>query len=232
MKLMQIISIHNTNKITRKEIKKLRNYIGTYRVQQTTDTDYNFTDNDDDTYVKCKNNIRLFRYSDEVLGLYIPSPIIANRLRKDLWEYLTTETQEQILYEINNSSNHRLSGEWMFYFYENYIDKVAEIIEPKTTGANINPKSKKNLPKTKRNKYVPKDEEFMEFFKAKLKDIVTKNNSNISLYVKAYQFIESKSGKDITAYSKKNNIKLAEAMDALEITDVAIEILDEFEKLL
>ena len=207
----------------------MQKYVGTYRVHQTQDDNGEFTDNHDDTYIKCKNGMVVYRYNDEILALEIPKSPTANKMKDELWDYLTELTKSEITYDIEQSSQGSLSGENVFYFYEKFMDEVAKVIIPKTQGKGMNPRSKRN----KKNyiPYEPKNQELLDQFIEKMKVIVEQNGNNISLYMKVYKWLESRLEKNIIELAKEEEIKTLYALDMLGITGECIELLDEFKVL-
>ena len=207
----------------------MQKYIGRFRVKTPMINNNTFTHNKDDTYVRCKNNIEMYRYNNKILALYIPKVTSARKLKEQLWNYLTRNTQKIIKDDLDKHK--KLTGdEWVFYFYEKYIDQVAKIVQPKTGGAKIFPRSKKNLQKKKyKQAYTFKNKKLVEIFRNKLKEIVKNNNGNISLYNKAYYFIEKQLDMYLLKCAKINSLKFIEVLDELELLKEAIDLLYDFE---
>lgn len=109
-------------------------YRGTYRVVHEVDRrTMKPTDNPDDTYIYCANGGQIYRYSKDILvyeregcnGNYLYQKIIAAGVK--VTDHWTGESSVRI------------------YFGEEYLDILAKIVQARTLGANINPKSKRNL---------------------------------------------------------------------------------------
>lgn len=88
----------------------------------------------EDNYIYCANKGQIYRFNDEVLVYYREgrncSKVIINNI---------------VAKGIKIISNDSTSDDVMFKFYEKDIDKIAKILEARTTGADINPASKRNL---------------------------------------------------------------------------------------
>lgn len=205
----------------------MKNYVGRFRVRSPKKNDGTFTENLDDTYVVCKNNVEMYRYNDNILALYIPTARTSNKLQKELWHYLTNETKEMITYEIKRDN--KLSGEWVFYFEEKYIDLIAKMIKPKIGGAKINPRSNGYTNKSYRYiNYKIKNKKDMKILKDKLQDIVSKNKRNLMIYQYFYKFIEKELDINLIEYAKKGKIKPIEAIDKLDSINQAIGLINQF----
>lgn len=204
----------------------MRKYIKIYRVIQQTNSDgESFSDNQDDTYIPCKKNCQIYRYSPSTLALLIPSQQIANKYASLLSDYLT----EQSLIDCAE----KLTGETILYFDEKYLTQVSTIVQAKTSGSGISPSSIKNLSARKQNKkeyddYDAENEDSMNELQLKLKELVSANGNNIRLYIQYYKFLESELDVDIIQFAKDSNIKPIQAIDSLEVTDQAIKLLDKF----
>ena len=208
-------------------------YIGKYRVKAPVDSNGNFTNNKNDTYVECVNKCQMYRYNNDILALYCPGNRFANKLRQSLSKFLTKDCKLEM--DQNLNSRNSLEGEQTLYFFEKYIDEVAEIAKARTSGARIKPWSKKNIKKNKVNSYSPKDEFNYNLLKENMKKIVANCNQNIALYVKIYDFIErglsseiNKYAGKVHKYAKEKNIKFVDALDDMGLIEQAIIVLENF----
>ncbi len=109
----------------------MNKFIGTYRVCCEKDLITNKpVENGENTYIKCKKNCEIYRYSSEVLVLYIPTSkrgkMYLNLLKPYVFKY------------DNGDMEYRL------YFKESDLDKVVEVAKPSTQGKNIKPKNKRS----------------------------------------------------------------------------------------
>lgn len=147
----------------------LMRYKGTYRLlpeidQATNDfvRDENGDINDNDTYIACRNGIKVYAFGHEPdnkvtywLTAYVPS---LQKGRKTVRELQERNIDIRRVIETDS--------EVMFNFKAKDIDKIMEKLKPVTLGKNISPHSTKNLPKT--NYEIPKEniEEYKEIIGA------------------------------------------------------------------
>lgn len=147
----------------------LMKYKGTYRLlpeidQATNDfvRDENGEINDNDTYIACRNGIKVYAFGHEPdnkvtywLTAYVPS---LQKGRKTVRELQERNIDIRRVIETDS--------EVMFNFKAKDIDKIMEKLKPVTLGKNISPHSTKNLPKT--NYEIPKEsiEEYKEIIGA------------------------------------------------------------------
>lgn len=113
---------------------------------------------ENDIYIDCYKNVRIYHYGNRTLMVYIPSIGRGHNIIKSIQEELGND----IIYNIDETDS-----EIMFRFNSKYMDKLEKYLKPKTSGANISPFSSRNLPKNKDYK-IP-DEEFVSY-----KEIVSK----------------------------------------------------------
>ena len=113
---------------------------------------------ENDIYIDCYKNVRIYHYGNRTLMAYIPSIGRGHNIIKTIQEELGND----IIYNIEETDS-----EIMFRFNSKYMDKLEKYLNPKTSGANISPFSSRNLPKNKDYK-IP-DEEFVSY-----KEIVAK----------------------------------------------------------
>lgn len=183
-----------------KEKQGMNNYIGQYRVRTPIDHNGEFTDNLDDTYIKGRRGIELFRYSDTLLAIYIPNKTITRNVYNQLKQYFISETIEQLEIDINDNN---MGNEYILYFEEKYFQDhtinrlFKETLNLETQGSKIPPRSIKNLPRDKQ-KYIPQDEDNYIVLKDSISSIVSgyifdhKLKHNPAYYIKIYQYIMSK----------------------------------------
>ena len=112
---------------------------------------------ENDIYIDCYKNIRIYHYGNRTLMAYIPSIGRGHNIIK-----LINEIESDLIFDIEETSQ-----EILFKFNYKHSDKIIPLLNPKTSGANISPFSSRNLPKNKDYK-IP-DEEFVSY-----KDIVSK----------------------------------------------------------
>lgn len=183
-----------------KEKQGMNNYIGQYRVRTPIDHNGEFTDNFDDTYIKGRKGIELYRYTDTLLAIYIPNKTISRNVYNILKQYFTPETIKSMDYDIESDN---MSNEYIFYLEEKYFQDpqinrlFKETLNLETQGSKISPRSIKNLPRDKQ-KYIPQDEDNYIVLKDSISSIVSgyifdhKLKHNPAYYIKIYQYIMSK----------------------------------------
>lgn len=186
----------NDNKLNKK-IQGMNNYIGQYRVRTPIDTSGEFTDNFDDTYIKGRRGIELFRYSDTLLAIYIPNKTISRNVYNILKQYFTPETIKSMDPDIESDN---MSNEYIFYLEEKYFQDpqinrlFKETLNLETQGSKIPPRSIKNLPRDKQ-KYIPQDEDNYIALKDMVSSIVSgfvfvhQIKHSPAYYIKIYQYI-------------------------------------------
>lgn len=127
----------------------LRKYVGTYRVvaeydQSTNDfprlEDDNIDPSYDDVFIVCSHGNLIYHFGYSTLCAYIPSITRGRNIIRKLEE----ENLKDIIFDIEESDN-----EVLFKFKAGDIDKIAELLKAKVSGAKINPFSVRNLPKRK-----------------------------------------------------------------------------------
>ena len=112
---------------------------------------------ENDIYIDCYKNVRIYHYGNRTLMAYIPSIGRGHNIIK-----LINEIESDLIFDIEETSQ-----EILFKFNYKHSDKIIPLLNPKTSGANISPFSSRNLPKNKDYK-IP-DEEFVSY-----KEIVSK----------------------------------------------------------
>ena len=143
----------------------LNHYKGTYRLKieyeknsNTFPREANGQLADNDIYIDCYNNVRVFSYGHGVLECYVPSLGRGHNIIKSI----QSDFGEDIIFHIEETDS-----EILFRFHAKNMKKLEKYLKPKTSGTSISPFSTRNLPKNKEYK-IP-DEEF-----AMYKNIVAK----------------------------------------------------------
>lgn len=90
------------------------------------------TTNEDDTYLKCRSNTYIYRYSEDVLAIQFSSTGYKNNRLKD-FKSTGINVQPFVIGDFES----------VYLFYEKDIHKVVEILKPITRGANKSPKQRK-----------------------------------------------------------------------------------------
>lgn len=139
-------------------------YKGKYRLRTEYDLDTNtfpreYTGlySENDIYIDCYKNIRIYHYGKRTLIAYIPSIGRGHNIIKAIQE----ELGDDVIYNIEETDS-----EVMFRFNSKYMNELEKYLKPKTNGASISPFSSRNLPKSD---YKIPDEEFAAY-----KEIVAK----------------------------------------------------------
>lgn len=128
----------------------LMKYKGKYRIlaeidESTNDFPRDSSGNIEDScglYISCRNDCKIYDYGRDgkymQLCAYIPSLTRGRNVRKKM---------DASGVQYNNYDE--TDSEVTFLFPSTEIDKIAELLKAKTSGANISPFSKRNLPKAK-----------------------------------------------------------------------------------
>ena len=106
---------------------------------------------ENDIYIDCYKNIRIYHYGNRTLMAYIPSIGRGHNIIK-----LINEIESDLIFDIEETSQ-----EILFKFNYKHSDKIIPLLNPKTSGANISPFSSRNLPRNK--DYRIPDEEFVSY---------------------------------------------------------------------
>lgn len=115
----------------------MNSYIGKYRVFQEINLDTGKpTDNNEDTFLKCKYNSQVFRFDKNTLALLLTT---GNSIKKVIPQLQELGVKLDPFVEGD--------GEAIYHFPEKQLDLVASIVKPMTKGKNISPKSKKTVKK-------------------------------------------------------------------------------------
>lgn len=158
-------------------------YKGFYRLRTAIDKSTNtfpreytgqFAEND--VYIDCQKNIRIFRYGNRTLEAYIPSLGRGHNIIKAIQNDLGND----VIFRIEEADS-----EVLFRFNSKYMEVLEPYLKPKRNGADISPFSTKNLPKTK---YIIPNEDLVIY-----KEIVSKipKNQLISLVHTTNSFLQS-----------------------------------------
>jgi hypothetical protein len=211
----------------------MNNYIKQYRIRTPIDYNGEFTDNLDDTYIRGRRGIEMFRYSDILLAIYIPNKTITRNVYNQLKKYLTSETIEQLETDINDNN---MGNEYILYFEEKYFQDpqinrlFKETLNLETQGSKIPPRSIKNLPRDKQ-KYIPQDEENYIMLKDSINSIISgfvfdhQIKHNPKYYIKIYQYIMQELNiKNISP------VKILIYLDENKLLKNAIEIINKLNK--
>ena len=112
----------------------MKDYVGQYRVTCEFAWDTLKPTNGDDPYIACRGEGKIYRWGDDILVYSV-----GKRKNKALFATLKDEGIELV--------GEALEGEFDtdFSFYERDLHKVAKIVGALTKGADIPPKSKRNL---------------------------------------------------------------------------------------
>ncbi|MDE7424856.1 MAG: hypothetical protein K2N51_14400, partial [Lachnospiraceae bacterium] len=165
----------------------LSKYVGKYRVVAAIDKntndfcrdEYGNLENDQDIWIKCANNIKVFYYGKSYLKVYIPALGKGRNIIKTIYQrYINTKNAKVTQNTVTNKNglkyikeNIEILDNALFSkdletteFIESYMetdeeitflikdknfDSIVDIIKPLTNGAGISPFSTKNLPKCK-----------------------------------------------------------------------------------
>lgn len=165
----------------------LSKYVGKYRVVAAIDKntndfcrdEYGNLENDQDIWIKCANNIKVFYYGKSYLKVYIPSLGKGRNIIKTIYQrYINPKNAKSIQSTVINKNgleyikeNIEILDNTLFSkdietteFIKSYIetdeevtflirdknfDSIVDVIKPLTNGAGISPFSTKNLPKCK-----------------------------------------------------------------------------------
>ena len=209
----------------------LQRYVGTYRVL----AEYDKATNDfpripegcnkgmldpsfDDLFITCRAKGRIYHVGGSNLQYYCPSlgrgHNIVKRIYTDIigeikepfdYESLYNElTKDGLIYDIEDTDS-----EVLFKFKAKNIDIIAKYVEPKTSGASINPFSRKNL---HREKYVIPSEDLALY--KEITAVIPKEGMRVYIDMNK-AFLDSIKGKkhkdnDIKKDMQKSGLKVRE----------------------
>jgi len=174
----------------------MEKYIGKYRVNCELDDHNEFVP--EDTFILCKSNCNIYRYSEDKLAIYVPSGATKKRWMKELQAVSNIVD----LYADD-------SYESVLLFDEKDLDAVAKIVGAKTSGKKIVPTSMKNHPDNKRKKYEIQRPKLHAKFKEQVKELGLKMHE----YRKFYEDISEKIGVNLSEESIKNGMTVPEYID-------------------
>lgn len=103
---------------------------------------------DNDVYIDCQKDIKIFNYGHGILRAYIPSLIKGNNIIK----VINKEIDSDVIYDIEKTDE-----EVLFKFKARDLNILEKYLKPKINGANISPFSTRNLPKNKGYKIPDED---------------------------------------------------------------------------
>lgn len=138
----------------------LMRYKGVYRLKTPIDLKTNtfpreytgeFAEND--VFIDCINNIKIFHYGKQILQAYIPSITRGRNIVKAIKQAF----QQQIIFDIEETDS-----EVLFKFNSKYMDDIAEFVKPKTSASHRSPFSTKNIEKIK---YQIPDDDLLKYKK-------------------------------------------------------------------
>lgn len=157
-------------------------YKGTYKLRTPIDLRKNtfpreytglFADND--IYIECQNNIKIYHYGKQILQAYIPSLIRGRKIVKSIKDAFHGEIISGI---------EETDSEVLFKFNAKYLDDLSQFLKPKTSSASRSPFSTKNLPKAK---YVIPESDLKEYKKI-ISHIGKENVLKISVVAKSFLY--------------------------------------------
>lgn len=114
-------------------VKKIKKYIGTYRVFHEIDINGKITKNEDATYLLGKSKSECYRYDKTKLAIYFPKGKSTANTVLPLFDKLG------IKYTLYIEGDYEL----VYLVEESQIDKIHSILKFKTQGKNIKPNSVK-----------------------------------------------------------------------------------------
>lgn len=130
------------------------NYKGVYRLKTSMDErtkkfprEYTGQFADNDIYIDCQNNIKIFHYGNRTLQAYIPSIIRGNNIIKSI--------DNGIVFDVEKTDS-----EVLFKFNSKHMLSLEPYLKPKKNGSGISPFSSKNLSKTK---YIIPDKDLVKY---------------------------------------------------------------------
>lgn len=138
----------------------MSHYKGVYRLKTEWDKntkmfprEYTGLFAENDVYIDCYKDCRIFHYGGRILEYYCPSLGRGHNIIKAIKSHFQGEN---IIHNIIESDS-----EVMFRFNAKDMERFEPFLKPKTSGASISPFSSRNLPKNKDYK-IP-DEESLQY---------------------------------------------------------------------
>lgn len=153
---------------------------------------------DNDIYIKCHKNIKIYYFGRGILEAYIPS---LGRGRNIL-KAIRTDNISDIIFNIQETDE-----EVLFRFKAQDMNWLEKYLSPITSGCNISAHSVKNLPKNKTYK-IP-DEELLAY-KSKVQNLPQKDALKLGLFTNNYiksLATKSRPFEDIKADMRKKMLK-------------------------
>lgn len=135
-------------------------YKGKYRLRTFLDSSTNtfpreytgqFAEND--IYIDCQKDVKVFHYGKQILQVYIPSIGRGHNVIKAIQSDLGND----VIHNIEETDS-----EVLFRFNAKYMEQLEPYLKPKTSGADRSPFSSKNIQKSK---YEIPDEELSAYKK-------------------------------------------------------------------
>ena len=180
-------------------------YKGKYRLLSPIDqetNDFPRTPNGDveedlEIYIVCQHGSRIYAYGTDghkemQLAAYVPSLGRGRNVRKAM-------DKEKIEYYAYDETDEEVR----FFFSSNDIEKVANLLKTKISGANISPMSKRNLPKNN-NVIIPDDD--MAIYRSATSSINSSNMATLKSINKSFM-------DDILAKRLKENPRARKPFD-------------------
>ena len=132
----------------------LMKYKGVYRLRTPIDEqkltfprEYNGSFAENDIYIDCLNNVKIFHYGKQILQAYIPSIGRGHNIVKEI---------KSVFYDGIITHIEETDSKVLFRFNAKHMEDFEPILKPRTSGASRSPFSSKNLPKIKYD--IPKDD--------------------------------------------------------------------------
>lgn len=210
----------------------LENYVGKYRVVAPYDLSLEDFPRDDkgsieesfdDLYIPCRKGVIKHTYEPGKLYWYTTSAQQGHNIYKELlkkYPDLEIEAEEVGSYD------------YLLFFSENDLDKIAEIVQPRTSGAKIKPFSDKNLPKVPYT--IPEKDN--KKFNAMVEDMdkITKMQFIRRVCYDFDPIIQEKKGKkyDLISERKKSRLKPKMFIHSIGMWDDFIEFVKQEKKAL
>lgn len=189
------------------------NYKGIYRLKAPYDLrTYQFPRKqdgsleDNDIYIDCQKDIKIFNFGHDILRAYVPSIIRGNNIIKAI----NQEISNDIIFDIEKTDE-----EVLFKFQAKDLNKLEKYLKPRTNGANISPFSPRNLPKNKDYK-IP-DEDLVKY-KEIIKNVPLKLTLGIGRTIDSFlrTIVNEKNRyEDVRADMLRNGLKAKEYIHSI-----------------
>lgn len=159
----------------------MTHYKGTYRLRTEYDKRINMFPReysgqlaDNDIYIDCYNNVRVFSYGHGILECYVPSLGRGHNLIKAI----KADLGNDVIFHIEETDS-----EVLFRFNAKDMKRLEKYLKPKTSGAGISPFSSRNLPQNKNYK-IPDEE--LKAYKDLIADLHQKHMILLGKYTSDY----------------------------------------------